>query len=474
MPRVRTGQVRYRGGKWFGRITLTGKVRPSFELPTVASEAEATKRTELLAHFAGVLRDAGQLDLAMPLLEKTARADTKELPALRRLVKAAAAGHVIRDAGTDGATFRQVATAWTSGDLARRFPHHVKVKRSADSDVMRLDKHIYPLIADVPIADFTLDHAEVVMGSLAAGMSRASRRHIAQLMHRVLALAVFPLRLRPATPLPRGWLPKLNRTTQAFLYPDEDMALLSCADAPLARRFAFGFLAREGMRKSEALRLTWADVDLSRGVVSLDANKTDDPRAWRLGPDVAIALRRWHEHCGSPDGHAPVLADRKGSSRVALRACDLRDDLKRADVQRPQLFEQTTTRRRFNVHGLRATFVTLALAAGQSEAWVTDRTGHRSSAQLHGYKRPARGAADLGLGWLAPLHLAIPELRIEGETAPEKARAAFTVSRPVRAERRNRHDLSDVRERGLEPPHLAILDPKAGWRPRVSATWRNG
>jgi integrase len=39
-------------------------------------------------------------------------------------------------------------------------------------------------------------------------------------------------------------------------------------------------------------------------------------------------------------------------------------------------------------HDLRATFVTLSLAQGKSEAWITDRTGHKSSQVIYRYKRP--------------------------------------------------------------------------------------
>jgi hypothetical protein len=42
--------------------------------------------------------------------------------------------------------------------------------------------------------------------------------------------------------------------------------------------------------------------------------------------------------------------------------------------------------------------VTLALACGRTEAWVTDRTGHKSSAMIARYKRSARFAAELKLG----------------------------------------------------------------------------
>ena len=52
---------------------------------------------------------------------------------------------------------------------------------------------------------------------------------------------------------------------------------------------------------------------------------------------------------------------------------------------------------------------------GRSEAWITDRTGHRSSQMIYRYKRAARTHAELELGTFEPLYEAIPEL-----AAPEK------------------------------------------------------
>jgi integrase len=57
----------------------------------------------------------------------------------------------------------------------------------------------------------------------------------------------------------------------------------------------YGFLHREGTRRSEAGAMTWSDFDLLRGVVVLDENKTNDPRAWALSPGVAEALQAWRE-----------------------------------------------------------------------------------------------------------------------------------------------------------------------------------
>ena len=83
-------------------------------------------------------------------------------------------------------------------------------------------------------------------------------------------------------------------------------------------------------------------------------------------------------------------------------------------MTRPELFTRSEHRLRVRAHDLRATFVTLALAAGKSESWVADRTGHKSSAMINKYRRTARFASELGLGELAPLDQAVPELRGDG------------------------------------------------------------
>jgi hypothetical protein len=70
-------------------------------------------------------------------------------------------------------------------------------------------------------------HAQEVMRRIPATSSRATRRQIAQLMVRVLNLAVYPMELIAVSPLPRGFLPKVGkRIAFGYLYPAEDAALL--------------------------------------------------------------------------------------------------------------------------------------------------------------------------------------------------------------------------------------------------------
>jgi hypothetical protein len=117
-----------------------------------------------------------------------------------------------------------------------------------------------------------------------------------------------------------------------------------------------------------------------------------------------------------PEGAQP--ADEVFAGLDLPRAAEaLRSDLATAGIDRPELFERSAARRPLRVHDLRATFVTLALAAGRSETWVADRTGHRSSVMIHRYRRQARQAAELNLGELAPLDGAIPELASGRESA---------------------------------------------------------
>lgn len=316
-------------------------------------------------------------------------------------------------------SLRSLAGLWTSGALAELFPDHVRRKRSRRSDVARLTKHVLPIIGDRRVAEFEgepgLDLADAVMRSLppVERLSRDSRRHVAQLLHRILAMAVFPLRLLSSNPLPRGWLPKGSPAkARSYLYPSEDRQLLARTKVPLLNRLFYGFLAREGLRASEARDLLVGDIDLERGLCTLDKNKTDDPRAWVLAPGCHVALKQYLERYrpGAQPGELLFIdpSGRRPPGDNLARA--LRRDLRTALVKRPQLYVDNEERNHIRGHDLRATFVTVHLATGKTETWVADRTGHKSSTMIARYRRLARAQADLDEGELTPLSAAIPEL----------------------------------------------------------------
>jgi hypothetical protein len=103
-------------------------------------------------------------------------------------------------------------------------------------------------------------------------------------------------------------------------------------------------------------------------------------------------------------------------------------------VDRPKLFERSEHRIPLRAHDLRASFVTLALANGKTETWVTTRTGHTTSAMLNRYRRDAESIAELNLGWFAPLHDAVPEL---AELDPQAGQILAAAEPPEVATRAN-------------------------------------
>ena len=368
--------------------------------------ADAKRETELRDMAAQLVEAETDPNRAEAILRDAAKADAAQLATLKKLVTELASGDSRAKPRVQlGITFRQLAEDWVSGRLHQKWPDHVKLKSSADKDEGRFDL-LYETIGGVRLEAFTLEDAERAMGKLNPTLSSATRRHYAQLISKVLRLAVYPCKIIERSPLPVGFLPKVKSTkATAYLYPTEDAQLLAHTIIPLERRAFYGFLAREGMRRGEALALTWADLDFERGAVRLDANKTDDPRAWALGPGVAKALKAL-----KPEGAAATARVFASLDDGQRHADKFRDDLEAAKVSRPELTERSEKRRPIRVHDLRVTFVTLSLAAGKTESWVADRTGHQSSIMINKYRRAARSAAELRLGELLPLDRALPEL----------------------------------------------------------------
>ncbi len=408
------------------RLRYGRNQRGRFTIATL-DEPRAQRRANRLRDLAALLATQNKPAIAKDILTQCAAAkNDAEFQELCRHIEDFAGVKTAKPTGAT--TFKDLATDWTSGELHRKYPDYVKLKRSVDNDKGRLER-LYESIGTVPIERFTLADAKRAMAKIPEGRSSATRRHYAQLISKVLKIAVYPCELLDRSPLPVGFLPSVtNNKAKSFLYPSEDAKLLACPEVlpsldangqqrtdasgqpltrpgvPLAFRVLYGFLAREGLRLGEALSLRWADLDLALGVIRLDANKTDEPRAWKLSPGVPEALGNFRPK-GTKD--SDLVFAGFDEDRVAET---FRTHLKRAEVKRAELFEGTDNRRKIRAHDLRATFITLALANDWTETWVQDRTGHKSSVMVNRYRRQARQANELKLGTLAPLNEAIPEL----------------------------------------------------------------
>lgn len=475
------------------RVTIQGRKRKVFAL-FPKSEAAARERAQVVCDLAAALRreEKAHTRDGIKLLELAALANPRMLKGAQSAVKALLAGE-LEDESTCP-TFAEVAADWTSGKLHKEHPDHVK-KTDAVANEIRL-RFICGVdlggtkFGEMPLDMIRVEHCEEVMRQLPATSKRpGSRRHYGQVMSRVLSLAAFPLRLIEKNPLPAGFLPQVGRPPAfPYLYPADDRALLGCTGVPLGRRVYWGFVAREGGRKGETALLQVRDFDLVRGIVRVDDNKTDDPRSWVLTPGVPEALRAWVRIARlKPTDRMFRDEVRKDFVNEDHAAELLRADLERAGVKatRPEIFERSVNRRPMRMHDLRGTFVTLSLAAGQSETWVADRTGHKSSTMINRYRRRAREAGELHLGVLDRLDLAIPELRdpaSEPSGTASQAGGALTSSCPILAHVDSNFEAasaagteenavnSGVPKEGLEPPRPSrAVDFESGRASREQA-----
>lgn len=314
-------------------------------------------------------------------------------------------------------TFRELGEAWTRGDMHRRFPDHVKFKRTGGRDKGRLE-FLYEVVVDaeskrklgdMPLALITFEHANAAMVQLPDDCKRpAARRQYAQLIARVMKLAVFPAACIAASPLPVGFLPHVPEGDILFqhLYPDEDLRLMRCAAIDYGERALFGLSNREGGRLGEFLRkLKWVGIDVKRGTIMLPGGvhrKGGKPSKWQAEPGSIEALEPLRAlGLEGPFYHLPD--DGKWAERLIER-------MQTAGLDREALYYSNVDEgvRRMRGHDTRATYLTLGIASGLSETHLMARTGHTTSKMVHRYDHAAEALAASESGCrLMPLDYAL-------------------------------------------------------------------
>ncbi|MFI5299167.1 MAG: hypothetical protein ACHREM_13810 [Polyangiales bacterium] len=432
-------------GKFLSLVPLGGGKRFSRVCPSAICEDDARKRAELGTELVRAMYAGGREVLVVSALEQLVDSAPDKvgdvLEGWRRVVGGALGDPKApsRPLPPIGETFATFGERWTTGELHKLYPDHIGALDDATAKdyAFTLRKYVNPTIGPLPLKAITLDHALDVMRKIPDTLSSARRRHVAQAMHRVLKIAAFPARVIALSPIPRGFLPKPG-PGRAKVLPEiaEEAAVLALPEdrAPLVERLLLGFLAREGCRKEDAAGLQWGDtraadapgwIDLAAGKVYLDQHKTLDTQGardpWRLQPDVLAALRRWREL--RPRARRIFPGEGGAQLNVEHLADRQRAYYEAAGVARRELHESTKGRRRLVVHDLRSLFCTLAFARGESEGWITARTGHTTSTMLAKYRRAAASFGEGSEATLAPLHLAVPELRNEADRGPPEPSA---------------------------------------------------
>ncbi len=103
--------------------------------------------------------------------------------------------------------------------------------------------------------------------------------------------------------------PRCAPPSNDWLRPAEDTALLTC-DGTLQERFLIALLRWSGLRVSEAISLTRADLDLTAGHESLTVRHSKTPAGRRtipIIPELQPLLQHWLDHLNSNGLTGPAV-----------------------------------------------------------------------------------------------------------------------------------------------------------------------
>lgn len=460
---------------WSVQLRFGKGRRKRFAMPRLSQdptqdELKANARAATLGELADLLADITRLDASALLEFAAGRESDRDFNGAVRAAKDAAKNPEALPAPQKRWTFKDVAEAWLSGEIHRKYPFTLKPK-SADSIAQSrgIFRVLYPVLGDKPVDEITREDVMAAKSAIPEGIGQASFARYARHIRIVMGLAVAPLELIDQSPVPPKFVPGYGpKRALGFLYPDEDAQLMSAPDdlVPFNYRFYYGLLARTGLRPTEGRRLTFGNFDLRRGILGIDKTKTKTPRAFVVSADViAVVLSERERRSATEDDLLFHEVEKKDL------ATTFREHLTLAGIDRRALHQRTAERRPLRVHDLRGSFVTIALANGCNEDWVMQRTGHTTSAMLAKYRRQVDYARDAELEWWQPL-----DKCLSGQAAPPEG-VARGVARRVKIQ---------VEIPGLASPRWtwsvapeAIPEPKtagsapapAAEKPRESQGW---
>ena len=272
----------------------------------------------------------------------------------------AAQAHGI-DPDGDDLTLQEYAAIY----FTKYAPEDLKGHKLIDTEKGRYRLHIKPILGNMYIVQIKARHIQLLYNSLqakkdAGELSASTCNRILTRLSCIFKYAIFPDELIDVNPMAgfkRFKTDKGKRPTYSF---QQCLRLLENADEsirPLLACFIY-----TGMRRSEALNLTWDSVDFDRLLIHIKKGKGNKDRIIPIFDEFATILRKlYSRHQGKWvfgwDNGKRQIRDFRHSYDMAV---------KRAGLPRGR------------VHDLRHTFATLCLTMGftldQVQAWL----GHGS------------------------------------------------------------------------------------------------
>lgn len=240
-----------------------------------------------------------------------------------------------------------------------------QTKRSHKDDAHRLKNHLLPRFGHKKLSEISTREIQAFIGEVAKSRSPATANRVLSLIARMLKLATIwgIIEKNPCYGIAKF---REQRARERFLTSDEIARLFQAMDGD---RHSYGvaaikFLLLTGLRRNEALRAKWGQVDLERGLLHLPLTKS--------GKSRHIVL----------SGHAAALLDglpSKGKSQWLFPGKGRDDDrpLYNIDKCLQRLLEKSGIEK-MRVHDLRHTYASVMAQNGVSLFVIQSALGHSS------------------------------------------------------------------------------------------------
>lgn len=287
--------------------------------------------------------------------------------------------------------------------------------RSVRDDRIRLDLHVLPVIGTKGIRDVDAKDLRAVVasldtkaqsGALATSTARKVWGTAAKMFDDACRAKVEVLRVRDNNPARDVRPPDVGHAkAKAYLYPSELLALVSCERILLRWRRVYALAVYTYARAGELEALHVEDVDLEHG--ALHIHRAADPRTGELRETKTGETRRVPIEPTLRPLLEVLVRGRVSSARVVDMpareegAYNLRLHLRRAGVDRPELFADDATRTPLTFHDLRATGITWRAVRGDDPLKIQRHAGHSDLNTTQRYIREASVFAD-GFGEVFP------------------------------------------------------------------------
>ncbi len=175
-----------------------------------------------------------------------------------------------------GVSFRYLANDYVAHHRARRD----LAARTIDLNEQRLRKHVFPVIGSVPANELTARDLRRLIDKLVADGSLGGSS-IVQTINVVSAVLQFGIReglvaRNVRRDLVRGDLPSAKRASEPRWLDQAQVQALLTDLGKTEFKTAAACCVYAGLRASEALGLTWADVDLSAGTIAIEKQLSRD------------------------------------------------------------------------------------------------------------------------------------------------------------------------------------------------------